>query len=136
MAREISKPRLKKEQSLTYDIQKPPIFFAYVARFVKRSRTLLIEATEVLLNVVNVELKILMNEVSKFPRRSWITRSVRAYRRDAALCPCLANQSDRQDDTPRKSRTTQLEVSQTPYFLEYTHFECLMDAQPNYSRRT
>ena len=130
-------PRVKfRGQSLQITVQEKLILLADLSRLVKCPRTFFIQTTKITLNIVNVELKILANEVSKFLHRSWVARNVGSERRDAGFSPCPAHKSNSQYDTPRKGRTAQPEVSQTPYFLEYTHFACLMGAQPNYSRNT
>lgn len=123
-------------RSLQITAQEKLILLTDLSRLVKGTPTLSIQTAKIFLNFMDVELKILTNEISKFLHRTWVVRNVGSDRRDAAFSPCTTNQRDCQDDSPRKGRTAQPEVSQTPYFLEYTHFTCLMGSRPQYSRST
>lgn len=130
-------PRIKfRGQSLQITVQEKLILLADLSRLVKCPRTFFIQTTKMTLDFANVELKILTNEVSKFLRRIWVARNVGSCRRNAGLCPCPAHQGECQDDSPRKGRTAQPEVSCAPYFLECIHDACLMGARPQYSRNT
>ena len=46
--------------------QEPPIFFADLPRFLKRARPFVVEAAELALDVLNVDLEVVPDEISIF----------------------------------------------------------------------
>ena len=124
------------EQSVRSIIQEELILLADFARLLERTRAFLVQTAEIVLNVLNIELEVLPNDNRVFPHCQGIVRHKRPYRRKARFGLCVLNRCKNQEQNPREGRAAQPEVSQTPYFLEYTHYACLMGARPQYSRNT
>ena len=104
--------------SLINSLQEPSILLANVSGLVKRTCSLPFKTVEILLNVLDVDFEVLKNEIPVFLCRLRITWHEWPHWRDAGICVCSVGIDQRQNYSPRKSRTAQPEVSQTPYFLE------------------
>lgn len=117
-------------------VQEELILLADFARLLERTRAFLVQTAEIVLNVLNIALEVLPNDIRVFPHCLGIVRHKRPCRCKARFGLCVLNRCKNQEHNPREGRAAQPEVSQTPYFLEYTHYACLMGAQPNYSRNT
>ncbi len=99
-------------------LKETTVFLAHLPRLHKRSRTFFVQAPKVGLNVLDVEVEILSDEITKLFGGIRIARDERSCWRDTRLGVSTAHQTPTNDRSLRNCGHTQPEVSQIPYFLE------------------
>lgn len=99
-------------------LKETAVFLAHLPSLLKRSRTLFVHASNVSLNVLDVELEVLFDEVAELFGGIRIARDEWSCWHDTRLGVSAPHQAPTNYRSIPGFGHTQPEVSQTPYFLE------------------